>query len=125
MGAPRRWVVEVGRGRHGGRKRDTRTDPVEERSLVDTGEATACKAARDRFGTLERDRTYWLSMLLPDGRPHVRPLLGLWLDDAFYFVTGERTSKGMNLAGAPRPSSASPVSPAARKGEDRRLSPER
>jgi hypothetical protein len=75
---------------------------VEERSLVDTGEATAWKAARDRLGTPERDRTYWLTTLLPDRRPHVRPLLGLWLDDAFYFVTGERTRKGMNLAADPR-----------------------
>ncbi len=33
-----------------------------------------------------------------------------------YFLTGERTRKGMNLTGDPRPSSASPVSPAARKG---------
>jgi hypothetical protein len=31
----------------------------------------------------------------------VRPLLGLCLDDAFYFVTRERTRKGMNLAGTP------------------------
>lgn len=40
-------------------------------------------------------------MLLPYGRPHVRTLLGLWLDDVFHFVTGERTRKGMNLAGRP------------------------
>jgi len=30
------------------------------------------------------------------------PILGLWLDDAFYFVTGETTRKGKNLAGDPR-----------------------
>ena len=75
---------------------------VEERALVDGGETTAWGAARDRLATPERDRTYWLSTLLPDGRPHVRPLLGLWLDDAFYFVTGERTRKGLNLAADPR-----------------------
>jgi hypothetical protein len=30
------------------------------------------------------------------------PILGLWLDGAFYFVTGETTRKGKNLAGDPR-----------------------
>jgi nitroimidazol reductase NimA-like FMN-containing flavoprotein (pyridoxamine 5'-phosphate oxidase superfamily) len=34
----------------------------------------------------------------PDGRPHVRPILGLWLDGAFYFITAETTRKGRNLA---------------------------
>ena len=37
-----------------------------------------------------------------DGRPHVRPLLGLWLDDAFHFIAGETTRKGQNLAHDPR-----------------------
>jgi hypothetical protein len=56
---------------------------VEERSLIDTGEATAWKAARDRFGTPERDRTYWLSMLLPRWTAARADAVGLWLDDAF------------------------------------------
>jgi hypothetical protein len=74
----------LARGRHGRRKPDTRTDPVvEERSLIDTGEATAWKAARDRFGTPERDRTYWLSMLLPRWTAARADAVGLWLDDAF------------------------------------------
>lgn len=30
------------------------------------------------------------------------PLIGLWLDGAMYFVAGERTRKGRNLAGDPR-----------------------
>jgi hypothetical protein len=29
------------------------------------------------------------------------PLLGLWLDDAFYFLTAETTRRGKNLAYAP------------------------
>ncbi|MCD6031843.1 MAG: hypothetical protein K0S78_4025 [Thermomicrobiales bacterium] len=36
----------------------------------------------------------------PDGRPHVMPLLGLSQDGAF-FITGESTRKGKNLAGDP------------------------
>jgi hypothetical protein len=65
-------------------------------------------------------------MLRPYGRPHVRTLLGLWLDDAFYFVTGERTRKGMNLAGAPPTVVGLPgIAGSEEKGEDRRLSPQR
>jgi hypothetical protein len=43
-----------------------------------------------------------LATVRPDGRPHVVPLLGLWLDDAFYFLTGETTRRGKNLAGNSR-----------------------
>jgi nitroimidazol reductase NimA-like FMN-containing flavoprotein (pyridoxamine 5'-phosphate oxidase superfamily) len=43
-----------------------------------------------------------LATVRPDGRPHVRPILGLWLDDAFYFVTGETTPKAKNLQANPQ-----------------------
>jgi nitroimidazol reductase NimA-like FMN-containing flavoprotein (pyridoxamine 5'-phosphate oxidase superfamily) len=33
---------------------------------------------------LEEARQYWLATTRPDGRPHVVPLWGIWLDDAFY-----------------------------------------
>src|SRR5919204_1141872 len=62
--------------------------------------ATAWTAARERLENPEQDRTYWLATVRPDGRPHVVPLLGLWLDDAFYFLTGEATRRGRNLAHA-------------------------
>jgi hypothetical protein len=64
--------------------------------------ATAWTSARERLENPERDRTYWLATVHPDGRPHVVPLLGLWLDDAFYFLTGETTRRGRNLSHAPR-----------------------
>ena len=34
---------------------------------------------------LEEAPNYWLTTLRPDGRPHVVPLDGIWLDDAWYF----------------------------------------
>jgi Pyridoxamine 5'-phosphate oxidase len=40
---------------------------------------------------------YWLSTVRADGRPHVTPLLGLWLDNAFYFCTGTDEQKARNL----------------------------
>ncbi len=52
--------------------------------------------------TPEHDRTYWLATNGPDGRPHLRPLLGLWLDDSFFFIAGVATRKGKNLQADPR-----------------------
>jgi hypothetical protein len=80
---------------------DERT-PVVEQPLLADGEATAWSQARERLEAPERERTYWLATVAPDGRPHVRPLLGLWLDGAFYFVTAESSRKGRNLAADPR-----------------------
>ena len=45
---------------------------------------------------------YWLSTVRPDGRPHVTPLLGIWLDGALYFCTGPDERKAKNLARNPR-----------------------
>lgn len=73
--------------------------PVAEQPLVEDAKATPWAEARERLANPERDRTYWLATVRPDGRPHVVPLLGLWLDDAFYFLTGETTRRGKNLAG--------------------------
>jgi nitroimidazol reductase NimA-like FMN-containing flavoprotein (pyridoxamine 5'-phosphate oxidase superfamily) len=76
--------------------------PVAAQPLVADATATPWAAARERLENPERGRTYWLATMRPDGRPHVMPLLGLWLDDAFYFITGETTRKGKNLASDPR-----------------------
>ena len=37
---------------------------------------------------LEGAEVYWISTVRPDGRPHVTPLLSVWLDGALYFCTG-------------------------------------
>jgi general stress protein 26 len=44
---------------------------------------------------------FWLSTVRPDGRPHVTPLLGVWLDGALYFCTGADERKAKNLAQNP------------------------
>jgi Pyridoxamine 5'-phosphate oxidase len=75
--------------------------PVAEQPLV-PGDMTPWATASARLETPEKDRTYWLATVRPDGRPHVRPILGLWLDDAFYFITGETTRKAKNLHANPQ-----------------------
>lgn len=46
--------------------------------------------------------TCWLATINADGSPHVTGVGALWVDDAFWFETGERTRKGRNLARDPR-----------------------
>ena len=54
-------------------------------------------------GTGGPDRhSAWLATINSDGSPHVTGLGALWVDDAFWFVTGERSRKGRNLASDPR-----------------------
>jgi PPOX class probable F420-dependent enzyme len=46
--------------------------------------------------------TCWLATINPDGSPHVTGVGALWVEDAFWFETGETTRKGRNLARDPR-----------------------
>ena len=44
-------------------------------------------------------RTFWVATIhASQGRPHVMPVWGVWLDDAFFFSTGRKSRKGQNLA---------------------------
>jgi nitroimidazol reductase NimA-like FMN-containing flavoprotein (pyridoxamine 5'-phosphate oxidase superfamily) len=47
---------------------------------------------------LQEAEVLWLSTVRPDGRPHVVPLIAVWLDGALYFSTGEGERKAKNLA---------------------------
>ncbi len=55
---------------------------------------TEWSLARDELSGAE---LYWLSTVRPDGRPHVTPLLGIWLEGALYFCTGSHERKAKNL----------------------------
>jgi uncharacterized pyridoxamine 5'-phosphate oxidase family protein len=47
-------------------------------------------------------KTYWLATTRSDGQPHVMPVWGVWIDDAFYFSTGNQSRKARNLIENPR-----------------------
>ncbi len=46
--------------------------------------------------------TCWLATVNPDGSPHVTGIGSLWLEDTYWFVSGDGTRKGRNLARDPR-----------------------
>jgi nitroimidazol reductase NimA-like FMN-containing flavoprotein (pyridoxamine 5'-phosphate oxidase superfamily) len=51
---------------------------------------------------LENAEVYWLSTVRPDGRPHVTPLLSVWVDGALHFCTGAHERKNKNLERNPQ-----------------------
>ena len=38
---------------------------------------------------LTRSHDYWVATVRPDGRPHVMPVWGIWMDDALWFSLDE------------------------------------
>ncbi len=50
---------------------------------------------------LETAELFWISTVRADGRPHVTPLVAVWLDGAIYFTTGATEQKALNLRGNP------------------------
>ena len=50
---------------------------------------------------VSRTRNYWVASTHPDGRPHVAPVSGLWVDGTFCFGGDPRSRKARNLAENP------------------------
>ena len=50
---------------------------------------------------LKTARNYWIGTTRPNGRPHSAPVWGVWLDNVFYFSTGEESRKGRNMKANP------------------------
>jgi general stress protein 26 len=71
------------------------TSELEPQFSSDEATATPWSEAEQRLATAE---VFWLSTVRPDGRPHVTPLLAVWLDGALYFCTGPDERKANNLA---------------------------
>jgi general stress protein 26 len=46
---------------------------------------------------LEEAELFWIATVRADGRPHVTPLVAVWLEDAIHFTTGSEEQKAVNL----------------------------
>ncbi len=76
-------------------------DPVTtiDARFSDTGaEPTSWQATQE---VLENAQLTWLTTVRADGRPHVTPLVAVWLDGALHFTTGPEEQKSVNLAANP------------------------
>jgi general stress protein 26 len=76
-------------------------DPVAELQPQFSSDGVTPTAWAEARGRLEGAHIYWLATVRPDGRPHVTPLLSVWLDGALYFCTGPGERKARNLASNP------------------------
>jgi nitroimidazol reductase NimA-like FMN-containing flavoprotein (pyridoxamine 5'-phosphate oxidase superfamily) len=56
----------------------------------------------DTERVLDAAELFWISTVRADGRPHVTPLVGVWLDGALHFSTGPEEQKAHNLAANPQ-----------------------
>lgn len=51
----------------------------------------------DAVKVMESAGVFWITTVRADGRPHVTPLVAVWLDDAVHFCTGAEEQKAVNL----------------------------
>jgi general stress protein 26 len=50
---------------------------------------------------IETAQLFWITTVRADGRPHMTPLVAVWLDGALHFSTGAGEQKGVNLRANP------------------------
>jgi general stress protein 26 len=74
------------------------TQPVAELDARFSNESASATPWAEAVAALETAQVFWISTVRPDGRPHVTPLLSVWLDGALYFCTGPEEQKARNLA---------------------------
>jgi nitroimidazol reductase NimA-like FMN-containing flavoprotein (pyridoxamine 5'-phosphate oxidase superfamily) len=79
-----------------------RREPVAELDPRFSSEDAAPRTWAEVRRHLEAAEVYWISTVRPDGRPHVTPLLAVWVDGGLYFCTGPDERKAKNLERNPR-----------------------
>ncbi|MER5766657.1 pyridoxamine 5'-phosphate oxidase family protein [Streptomyces sp. NPDC001985] len=75
----------------------TETAPRTELDARYSEEGAAAEGWSGAVGRLTAAEVFWLSTVRPDGRPHVTPLIAVWLDGALHFCTGPDERKALNL----------------------------
>jgi len=51
---------------------------------------------------IEQAEHYWLATTRPDGRPHIVPVDGVWIDDVWYYGGAEQAVHHRNLLSNPQ-----------------------
>lgn len=78
---------------------DTMTPQLDERFSDDGVTPPSWELVREH---LEAAQLSWITTVRADGRPHVTPLVAVWLDDALHFCTGPSEQKAVNLRTNPQ-----------------------
>jgi general stress protein 26 len=72
---------------------------LDERFSDPGAQATPWETTRE---VLEKAQLFWITTVRSDGRPHVTPLVAVWVDDRLYFCTGPEEQKAVNLRANPQ-----------------------
>jgi nitroimidazol reductase NimA-like FMN-containing flavoprotein (pyridoxamine 5'-phosphate oxidase superfamily) len=63
--------------------------------------AAVAASWEDTLKALEGAELFWITTVRADGRPHVTPLVAVWVDGAIHFCTGDTEVKYRNLTANP------------------------
>jgi Pyridoxamine 5'-phosphate oxidase len=78
------------------------TGPVPQSAELIAADATTALEWETVRDVLADARLYWLATVHPTGRPHVRPVLAVWVDGLLYSTSTAVSRKGRNLVADPR-----------------------
>lgn len=67
-----------------------------------TGDREGLASWDTAIGLLSLPTSMWTRTVRPDGRPHVMPVLPVWLDGAVWFSTSHASQQSSNLASNPQ-----------------------
>jgi len=77
------------------------TTPVTELDARYSDPDSAVSEWSETLRIIQDAQLFWISTVRADGRPHVTPLVAVWLDGALHFSTGAREQKAANLTANP------------------------
>jgi nitroimidazol reductase NimA-like FMN-containing flavoprotein (pyridoxamine 5'-phosphate oxidase superfamily) len=77
------------------------TTPVTALDQRYSGETARASSWEETLELIQNAELFWISTVRADGRPHVTPVVAVWLDGALHFSTGYGEQKGVNLAANP------------------------
>jgi len=77
------------------------TEPVAEIDTRFSEPGAAAAGWPQTRRVLETAELFWICTVRADGRPHVSPVVAVWLDGAIHFCTGSAEQKAVNLRGNP------------------------
>lgn len=75
------------------------TTPTTKLDTIFSDPGATATSWEDTRRELESAELFWIATVRADGRPHMTPLVAVWLDDALHFCTGDAEQKAVNLRG--------------------------
>jgi general stress protein 26 len=73
------------------------TEPTTTLNAEFSDQGASATSWDDARRALETAELSWIATVRADGRPHMTPLVTVWLDDVLHFCTGPHEQKAVNL----------------------------